>query len=98
MSAPVSVTLDSKSFVDEDLKIIQDPEFRRNMSTVDLELAVRSSFIVLISISVIHCLGSTIEPRKISIRRRKDFLPASLTSNRTYFALVRNRAPTFLIN
>ena len=23
------------------LKIIQDPEFRRNMSTVDLELAVR---------------------------------------------------------
>ena len=25
------------------LKIIQDPEFRRNMSTVDLELAVRYS-------------------------------------------------------
>ena len=25
----------------EGLKIIQDPEFRRNMSTVDLDLAVR---------------------------------------------------------
>ena len=41
MTASVPITLDSKSCVDEDLEIIQDPEFRRNMSTIDLELAVR---------------------------------------------------------
>ena len=42
-SSPVSdlATGDGDSCESEVLQIIQDPEFRRNMSTVDLDLAVR---------------------------------------------------------
>ena len=40
-SSPVADTATGEGDSSAVLKIIQDPEFRRNMSTVDLELAVR---------------------------------------------------------
>ena len=40
-SSPVADTATGEGDSVGVLKIIQDPEFRRNMSTVDLEMAVR---------------------------------------------------------